>query len=436
MDPLVAGMIGLVLFVVLLFFGVYISVAMFVAGTVIIIMILDLPKALQLLGSAPFTVGSTYGYACLPLFLLMGTFAVYAGVAEEALAVMYRWVSRLPGSLAIATTLGCAAFGAASGSSLAAASVFTRAALPVMVKYKYDIKLVTGCIAASGTFATMIPPSILLIVYGIFTETSIAKLFLAGILPGLITVLVYAVSIVLRVRRSPQLAPMTEEVFSWKDKFSVLPRLWTIAVLALVVIGGIYGGLFTPTEAAAVGALVAFVMNLHHHHGLKHSRLSNALRETAYVTAQIFIIIIGAVILARAISLSQIPVETVRFVSGLAVPRVIILTGFLVMYFLLGMVVTASGMLAITLPVLAPIIVSLGYDLIWFGIIAIKMCEIAVVTPPVGLNVYVVAGAAGKQATLEQIFTGIWPFIVCDFIVLALLVAFPQIVLFLPNQIM
>ena len=433
MDPLVAGMIGLVLFVVLLFFGVYIAVAMFLAGTVIIIMILDLPKALQLLGSTPFTVGSTYGYSCLPLFLLMGTFAVYAGVAEEALAVMYRWVSRLPGSLAVATTLGCGAFGAASGSSLAAASVFTRAALPVMVKYKYDIKLVTGCIAASGTFATMIPPSILLIVYGIFTETSIAKLFLAGILPGLITVLVYAVSIVLRVRRSPQLAPMSGEVFSWKDKFSALPRLWTIAVLALVVIGCIYGGLFTPTEAAAVGALAAFVMNLRKN-GLKHTYLPNALKETAYVTAQIFIIIIGAVVLSRAISLSQIPVEIVRFVSGLAVPRVIILTGFLVMYFLLGMVVTASGMLAITLPVLTPIIISLGYDLIWFGIIAIKMCEIAVVTPPVGLNVYIVAGAAGKQATLEQIFAGIWPFVVCDFIVLALLIAFPQIILFLPNM--
>ena len=433
MDPLVAGMIGLVLFVVLLFFGVYIAVAMFLAGTVIIIMILDLPKALQLLGSTPFTVGSTYGYSCLPLFLLMGTFAVYAGVAEEALAVMYRWVSRLPGSLAVATTLGCGAFGAASGSSLAAASVFTRAALPVMVKYKYDIKLVTGCIAASGTFATMIPPSILLIVYGIFTETSIAKLFLAGILPGLITVLVYTVSIVLRVRRSPQLAPMSGEVFSWKDKVSALPRLWTIAVLALVVIGGIYGGLFTPTEAAAVGALAAFVMNLRKN-GLKHTYLPNALKETAYVTAQIFIIIIGAVVLSRAISLSQIPVEIVRFVSGLAVPRVIIITGFLVMYFLLGMVVTASGMLAITLPVLTPIIISLGYDLIWFGIIAIKMCEIAVVTPPVGLNVYIVAGAAGKQATLEQIFAGIWPFVVCDFIVLALLIAFPQIVLFLPNM--
>ncbi len=406
---------------------------MFATGTLGAIAILGTQSGLGILRTTPYNVGTTYGYSCLPLYLLMGSFATYSGIAEAAFGALYKWVSRVPGALAVATTLACGAFGAASGSSVAAAAVFTRAALPDMRKYKYDAKLAVGCIAAAGTFATMIPPSILLILYGIFTEASIAKLFLAGILPGLLTVLVYGVSIVIRVRRNPNLAPVPAgEVFSWKDRFSSLPMMWPIAILAAIVIGGIYSGWFTPTEAGAAGATASFIISLIRK-GFKGSHLGSVLKETAYTTAQIFIIIIGAVVLGRFLALSQIPNSLATFVGGSPVPPVIILVGFLIMYFFLGMVVSATGMLAITLPIVAPIMVGLGYDLIWFGVIAIKMCEIAVVTPPVGLNVYVVKGVAGEQLKLEEIFAGIWPFIICDFIVLIFLIAFPQIALFLPN---
>lgn len=433
MDPTLIGVLGLVLFLVLLVLGVHVGVAMFAAGVVGAMVILGFQAGLMQIGTAPFRVGSTYGYAAVPLFLLMGSFTIYGEIAEDAYRALYTWVSRLPGALAVATTLACGAFGAASGSSVASAAIFTKASLPEMLKYKYDTTLAVGCVAAAGTFATMIPPSILLILYGIFTETSIAKLFLAGILPGLFTVVVYAVSIVFRVRRNPQLAPVAEErVFSWKDRVSSFPMMWPIALLATIVIGGIYLGWFTPTEAGAAGAAAAFVIVLARR-GPRGSHLGSVLRDTAHTTAQIFIIIIGAIVLSRFLAVSQIPVELASLLEGLPVPPVVILMGFLAMYFFLGMVVSATGMLAITLPIVAPILAGLGYDLIWFGIIAIKMCEIAVVTPPVGLNVYIVKGAAGEQATLEQIFAGIWPFILCDFVVLIFLIAFPQIALFLPN---
>lgn len=433
MDPTLIGILGLVLFLVLLVLGVHVGVAMFAAGAVGAIAILGFQGGLMQLGTAPYRVGSTYGYAAVPLFLLMGSFTVYGEIAEDAYRALYTWVSRLPGSLAVATTLACGAFGAASGSSVASAAIFTKASLPEMIKYKYDTSLAVGCVAAAGTFATMIPPSILLILYGIFTETSIAKLFLAGILPGLFTVVVYAASIVFRAWRNPKLAPVAKErVFSWKDRVSSFPMMWPIALLVTIVIGGIYLGWFTPTEAGAAGSVAALAIVLVRK-GPRGSHLGSVLRDTAHTTAQIFVIIIGAIVLSRFLAVSQIPTELASLLEGLPVPRVVILTGFLIMYFFLGMVVSATGMLAITLPIVAPILAGLGYDLIWFGIIAIKMCEIAVVTPPVGLNCYIVKGVAGKQATLEQVFAGIWPFIICDFVVLIFLIAFPQIALLLPN---
>lgn len=433
MEPATVGIFGLVAFIVLLVLGVHVGIAMFAVGITGSMVILGFEAGLTLLGITTYKIGTTYGYACVPLFLLMGSFAVYGGIAKAAYYALYKWVSRVPGALAVATTLACGAFGAASGSSVASAAVFTRASLPEMTKYKYDVKLSVGCIAAAGTFATMIPPSILLILYGIFTETSISKLFLAGILPGLLTVLIYTISIIFRVRRNPQLAPVpAEDVFSLKEKVSSLRMMWPIAILALLVMGGIYAGWFTPTEAGAAGATGAFVITITRK-GLRGSHLGSVLMDTAHTTAQIFIIVIGAILLSRFLALSQIPVNLALSLEGLPVPPIVILAVFLLMYFFLGMVVSATGMLAITLPTVAPILASLGYNLIWFGVIAIKMCEIAVVTPPVGLNVYVVKGAAGEQVTLEQIFAGIWPFIFCDFIVLIFLIAFPQIALFLPN---
>lgn len=433
MDSLLAGIIGIGAFLFLLVMGVPVAVSMFVVGFVGCVAVLGLGSGLSLLGTTPYAIASTYQYVCLPLFLLMGSFSLYGGFGKGAYEATYRLVSKLSGGLAIATTLACGAFGAASGSSVAAAAIFSRVSLPEMLKYRYDPKLALGCVAAAGTFATMIPPSINLIVYGMFTDTSIVKLFMAGILPGLFTVLVYSVSIVVRVRRNPQLAPpAADEVFTWKDRAAALPMMWPIIVLAILIIGGTYLGWFTATEAGGAGALAAFLIAVKQQ-GFKGARLPDALLETAQTTAMIFAILIGSILFSRFIAVSQIPAELATYLAGLPVPRVVILTCFLIMYFLLGMVVSALGMLAITLPIVAPVVEALGYDLIWFGIIAIKMCEIAVVTPPVGLNVYVVKGVVGEGATLEQIFAGIYPFIGCDAVVLAFLIAFPHIALLLPN---
>jgi tripartite ATP-independent transporter DctM subunit len=433
LDPIIIGVFGVVIFLLLLLMGVHVGVSMLAAGLLGSTIILGFRGVFTLFETGPFTIASTYAYAALPLFLLMGSFASYGGFASGAFHALYRWVYRLPGALAIATTLACGAFGAASGVSVATAAIFTKICLPEMKKYRYDLKLSAGCIAASGTFATMIPPSVLLIIYGIFTDTSIAKLFLAGILPGLLTVFAYSVLIIYRVKRHPQLAPVARDVrFSWKDKFSALPDMWPIAVLAALVIGGIYAGWFSPTEAGAAGATGAFLIAVIQK-GYKGANLPAALRETAETSALIMIITVGAIIFSRFLAVSQIPIELALFLRNLPVPPVVILICFLIVYFFLGMVVSAIAMLAITLPIIAPLLVSMGYDIIWFGIIAIKMCEIAQVTPPVGMNVYVVKGVAGEELSLEQAFAAVWPFIFCDIAVLALLILFPQIVLFLPN---
>jgi tripartite ATP-independent transporter DctM subunit len=433
MDPLVIGVIGIVTFLFLLIIGVPVAVSMFVVGIAGCVIMLGPGSGLYLLGTTPYAISSTYQYVCLPLFLLMGSFALYGGFGKGAYEALYRLVSKLPGGLAIATTLACGAFGAASGSSVAAAAIFARVSLPEMLKYRYDTRLALGCVAAAGTFATMIPPSINLIVYGMFTDASIVRLFMAGILPGLFTVLVYSLSIIIRVRRNPQLAPrLAGEAFTLKERLLALPMMWPIIVLALLIIGGTYLGWFTATEAGGAGALAAFLIAVVQK-GFKGARLPEALLETAKTCAMIFAILVGSILFSRFIALSRIPAELAAFLAGLPVARVLILSAFLAMYFLLGMVVSALGMLAITLPIVAPVLEALGYDLIWFGIIAIKMCEIAVVTPPVGLNVYVVKGVVGEDASLEQIFAGIYPFVVCDIVVLAFLISFPQIALFLPN---
>ena len=432
MDPLILGIIGILVFVGLLLVGVPVAVTMFVVGFAGCVAVLGLGSGLSFLATTPYAIGSTYQYVCLPLFLLMGSFALYGGFGKGAYDATYRLVNKLPGGLAIATTLACGAFGAASGSSVAAAAIFSRVSMPEMLKYKYDPKLALGCVAAAGTFATMITPSINLIVYGMFTDTSIVKVFMAGILPGLFTVLVYSVSIVVRVKRNPELAPPSTEVFTWKERAAALPMMWPIIVLAILIIGGTYGGWFTATEAGGAGALAAFLIAVGQK-GWKGAQLPKALKETGQTTAMIFAILIGSILFSRFVAVSRIPSELAEFLAGLPVPRVVILSCFLCMYFCLGMVVSALGMLAITLPIVAPVIESLGYDLIWFGIIAIKMCEIAVVTPPVGMNVYVVKGVVGDEVKLETIFSGIYPFILCDVVVLGFLIAFPQIALFLPN---
>ena len=435
MDPLTVGIVSIVGLLVLLGLGVHIAIAL-VVTTLSGMWLMEARNALSFLGSSVFNFTWVYEFTALPLFILMSVFALRAGLAEGAYRAIYTWVKRVPGSLAIATTFGCAVLGAVSGSSMAVSAVFGRISLPEMTRYGYSKSLALGCVAAAGTFACMIPPSGLFIIYGIFTETSIGRLFLAGVIPGLITAVVYSASIIIRVKLNPSLAPMPkEEVQSLREKLRASNDIWPTLGLALGVLGGIYSGLFTVTEGAAVGCVGAFVIGLVIV-GYKRFGLFSALRETANTTAMTFLIIVAALFFSRFLSMTQIPVHLSEFLGAMALPREIIIVAIFGMYFVLGMLLVPSGMMAITLPVVFPIVIDLGYSPIWFGVIIMKASEIAAVTPPVGLNVYVLKGVAGKSATLEEIFRGIWPFVLCDIIVLILLIMFPEICLWLPDLVM
>jgi len=429
------SIIGLLLFLAL---GVYLAIDFLFIGLAGAALIIGLNPALSLLGQTMYYSIATPNFAALPLFILMGAFAARGGFAKKAYEGVHDLTAGLPGSLAIATCFGCAAFGAVSGSSLATAAIFGKLALPEMARYKYKRSFALGSIAAAGTFACMIPPSGGFIVYAIFTGQSVGKLFMAGIMPGLITAIVYSISIIIRANRNPELAPkiMEKEKIRFKQKVKSIGNLWTIILLAAIVLGGIYSGLFTPTEAAAAGALATLILGFQQGKIRSFKMIKESLRESAATTAMIFFIIISALFFSRFLAITQIPTKLSLMVQGLNYPPFVILSVILFIWFLLGMIIIPTGIFALTLPIVFPIIVNLGYDPIWFGVITLKLSEIAAVTPPVGLNVYALKGVAGKGTSIEEIFVGIWPFVLCDIIVLALLLIFPQITLWLPNLMM
>jgi len=437
MDPILTGIIALVLLLLLFALGVQISINFFIVGFLSIVVLFGLKPALALLGQTMYYSIASPSFAALPLFILMGTFAAKGGLAAKAYKCIYALGSNLPGALAIATSYGCAVFGAVCGSSLATAAVFGEIAFPEMLKYKYDKSFALGTISSSGTFAAMIPPISELIIYALFTNVSIGRLFLAGIIPGLFTATVYSLSIIIRVKLNPKLAPkIIDKEFSVKDKMKVIKETWSIILLIIIVLGGIYSGFFTPTEAAAAGSFAALII------GIFQGKLNNinvikeSIRDSAQTSSMIFIIIIGALFFSRFAAICQFTDRLAYSIQAWNVQREIVLLGVCVLWFFLGMILEGTGIRALVLPIIFPIIVSMGYDPIWFGIITLKLGEIGAVTPPLGLNVYALKGVVGGGVSLEDIFKGIWPFVVCDVIVLIFLFAFPNIVLYLPNLVL
>ncbi len=437
MDSILIGIIGVIMLLLLMAIGVHISSSFFLAGSLSIIALLGMKPLLSLLGQTMYYSIASPGFAALPLFMLMGNLAAEGGFARKAYKCIYVLTSKLPGALGIATSYGCAFFGAVCGSSLATAAIFGKIALPEMQRYKYDKSFALGTIASSGTFAGMIPPSYGLIVYAIFTDTSIGRLFLAGIIPGIITATVYSLSIIFRVKLNPKLAPkVIGESYSIKDKIIAIKDTWSIILLIAIVFGGIYSGFFTPTEAAAAGAFATLIIGFFQGKLNSLDVIKKSIRESARSSSMIFMIIIGALFFSRFIAISQLADKLVSSIQYMNLPREVILGGVFVLWFFLGMILEGTGIKALVLPIVFPIIVSLGYDPIWFGIVTLKLGEIAAVTPPVGLNVYALKGVAGKGTTLNEIFKGIWPFVLCDVVVLILLVIFPNVALYLPNLVL
>jgi tripartite ATP-independent transporter DctM subunit len=311
-------------------------------------------------------------------------------------------------------------------------------ALPEMNRLQYDKSFSVGCIASAGTFASMIPPSMMMIIYALFTQQSVAKLFAAGIIPGLLTAVAYSALIMYRVKRNPRLAPSPtsgDERAAPKNKWQESRQMWPVILIAIVVLGGIYSGLFTPTEAAAAGALITLIFGWFLGSLRRVSFVTGAMKEAANTTAMLFLINIGALFYSRVLALTRLPTELTMLLQDLDIPRVFILMGILAIMFVLGMIMVPVGIYALTLPVVFPILISIGYDPIWFGVIALKLTEIGSITPPVGLNVFAMKGVIPKEMniSLEVIFKGVWPFCVCDIMVLVFLILFPQISLWLPN---
>ena len=435
MEPTIVGILSIILLLFFLGLGFQIGLNFLIVGMVSTTLIIGFQRALALMGETMYYSINTPSFVALPLFVLMGAFAARGGFAEKAYKGLYTATAGLPGSLAIATCYSCAAFGAVSGSSLATAAIFGKLALPEMERYKYKKSLALGSIAAAGTFAGMIPPSILFIIYAIFTEQSVGKLFAAGILPGIITAIVYSISIYYRVKKNPELAPEIEKEkeVTLKQKVIALKQTGPILVLALIVLGGVYSGLFNPTEAVATEAFATLIFGIRLGKLGDLKQVKESLRESAQTTSMIFIIIVGALFFSRTLAITRIPVELTMLIVGWDVPRIVILSGILLVWFFLGMIIIPAGIYALTLPVVFPIIMSLGYDPIWFGVITLKLTEIAAVTPPVGLNVYTLQSVAPEGTTIEEVFSGVWPFVICDIIVLIFLIIFPEICLYLPN---
>jgi tripartite ATP-independent transporter DctM subunit len=390
----------------------------------------SLDAGLNILGLTFYAGGTSYTLSVIPLFVLMGQFAAHAGLSRDIYHTVERWMGHQRGGLAMATIGACAGFAAISGSSVATAATMGTVALPEMKKYKYSEALATGTVAAGGTLGILIPPSATFVFYAILTEQSVGKLFIAGIFPGILLAALFMLTIYIRVRLKPDIAPRGERA-SLREKIVALKGIWGIVVLFLLVMGGIYTGVFTPTEAAGIGAFGAFVFAM----GKRQVTWENStasLAQTAQTTAMIFIIIIGAYIFGYFLAVTRIPSELADFMAGLQVSRYVILVAVVLLYTILGMFLEGFAILVLTIPIIQPLMVNLGFDPIWFGVMVIIMMEMSLITPPVGVNVFVIKGVA-KDVPMYTIFRGIWPFWVAMLVCLAILSVLPQIAMFLPN---
>lgn len=433
MDELTIGSLGIVVLFLAILSGVNVMVALGIVGAGGLYLLSGFGPASSTLSTIFFSTTHSFHFSVVPMFLLMGFFAMRAGIGHDLFDAATRWLGRLPGGLAIATTGGAAAFGAASGSSVGTATLFTKLALPQMLERGYDKSLASASIAISGTLAVMIPPSALVVVYGILTDSSIGQLLLAGAIPGLIFAVLICLATYITVRRKPHLAPLITTEYSWGEKLWSLRLAGPLVVVIIAIIGGLYAGFFTPTEAGAIGALVTFIMAMIRQRGLRGVGLTTVLLDTVQTTAMIFGIIVCALVFSRFLAFSGLNQMISDVLINADVNRWVIVALIALIYLVLGMLMDAPALLAITLPVTHPIMMQLGFDPIWFGVFVVLMAEIGAVSPPVGINCFVVKGAAGNLIELEDVFRGLVPYIIACFVMLLILCLFPQIALYLPQ---
>ncbi|MER1968045.1 TRAP transporter large permease [Castellaniella sp. GW247-6E4] len=430
MDPLLVGILGIVLLLVFIATRFPIGIAMGLVGFLGILLIIGLQPAIGVAKAVPYELVGDWNLSAVPMFLLMGYFASAAGLTRGLFRAARIFLGHVPGGLASATVMASALFASASGSSVATAAAFSRIAVPEMLKAGYLPSLATASVASAGTLGSLIPPSVLLIIYGLITDLSIGALFVAAVIPGILSAIAYIVMITVRCKINPALAPRAQEAFTAEDRKEAIRDIWPLPLLIVGVLGGIFTGIFTATEAGAVGAFLAVVIAAaRRQFNLRVAQ--KALFDTAVSTSAIFIIVVGAAIFSRFIALSTLPVWVTSSLDGYSFAAVIIL--ICIVYLILGCFMESISIMLLTLPVLAPLLEGYDVNMIWFGVLVVKLLEIGLITPPLGLNVYVIRSSLGKSVALGTIFKGVTWFIICDVFVVACMIAFPVLTLWLPS---
>jgi tripartite ATP-independent transporter DctM subunit len=429
MDDFQIGVAGVIALIVLVIAGVRVFYAAALVGLAGLVAMIGWDAGAGMVGTIPHSKSVTYSLSVLPMFILIGFLAFHAGFTDALFDAARKWVGWVPGGLAVASVGAAAGFAAVSGASTATAAVFSRVAIPEMLKYGYDRKLAAGVVAAGGTLASLIPPSAILVIYAIIVEESVGALLIAGFLPGIVSALIYVALIVGMCKLNPKLGrPITG--FAWSERWRSLPGTVPIIVVVVIIFSAMYFGWATPTEAGALGAFIVFVIALVR--GMRWMALKEALLESAKLTVMIFSIIWGVLVFVRFLGFAGLPEAFASWVTTLPLPPVLIIIGILLFYVVLGMFMDAIGMLLLTLPVVYPAVIALGYDPIWFGIVVVKMAEICLITPPIGLNCFVVNGVR-PDIPLTDVFKGIAPFFLADVATVGVFLAFPEVITWLPR---
>ncbi|WP_028710073.1 TRAP transporter large permease [Paracoccus pantotrophus] len=432
MSNLTIGFSGILIMLVLM--GLRVPIALALGGVSIIglTLIRGPQAAFSIFSELPMEFGANWTLTAIPMFLLMGAIAFHSGMTSSLFEAARLWLGRLPGGLAVATNFASAGFAAASGSSLATCAAMGRLGIPEMLKRGYDPALASGSVAAAGTLGVLIPPSIIFVIYGWYSQTSIGKLLIAGIVPGLLTALAYGALIIAICVIWPRMAPRSEEQFTWTQKFAILLEIWPIPLLVLGVVGTIYGGIATATEAAAIGAaLTAVIAAFRGQLGI--GTIIISVRETLVSTAVIFFIAIGAMLFTRFLAFAGIAGFLTGYIGNLELNPITIILSIGLLYLILGCFLDSLGVLMLTLPVILPVFKVMELDPIWAGVILIKFLEIGLFTPPLGMNVFVVKGVVGNAVPLPTIFKGALWFLAAEVVVMTLLIAFPDLITFLPS---
>jgi C4-dicarboxylate transporter DctM subunit len=433
MASLEIGFLGVLALFTAILAGINVMVALGLVGGLALAAVVGFQAATSMLSTVFFETTHSFHFSVIPLFLLMGYFAMRAGLGEDLYDASNKWFGGLPGGIAISTTLGAAAFGAASGSSIGTATVFTKLALPQMLDRGYNKRMAAASIAVAGTLAVMIPPSAVMVIFGILTDSSIGGLLIAGVIPGVLFALLLCGATLLTVLRHPEYAPRSKEKYTLAEKLYSLRLAGPLVLVIASIILGLYMGVFTPTEAGGMGAAVTLVLAVIRQRGIRKLNLLEILRETVKTSAMIFAIIICALIFSRYLALSGVANTLGDFLTGLNVNRWVIVLIITVIYLIFGMMMDAPALLAITLPITHPVMMKLGFDPIWFGVFVVLLVELGAITPPVGVNCFVVQATSEGRIELEDVFSGLIPYVLAGFVMLFLLCAFPQLALYLPQ---